>query len=162
MTDDVAVDWAPTWSPDGRYLYFASDRGGTMGIWRIGVEESSGSPRGAPELVVAGVDVTMDLPQLSRDGESVLFRSQLESVNPAAIAFDPVTERLGTVTLLQRRTGILTPFDISPDGAWLALGNVPDRQQDVFIMRPDGSDLTRLTDDVARDWYPRFTPDGRR
>ncbi len=160
VTDDVAVDWAPTWSPDGRYLYFASDRGGTMGIWRIGVEESSGSPRGAPELVVAGVDVTMDLPQLSRDGESVLFRSQLESVNPAAIAFDPVTERLGTVTLLQRRTGILTPFDISPDGAWLALGNVPDRQQDVFIMRPDGSDLTRLTDDVARDWYPRFTPDG--
>jgi dipeptidyl aminopeptidase/acylaminoacyl peptidase len=156
----VAVDWAPTWSPDGKFVYFASDRGGTMGIWRIGADEASGRPSGEPELVVAGVDVAMDLPQVSRDGESILFRSQLESVNPAAITFDPVTERIGAVTLLQQRTGILTPFDISPDGSWLALANIPDRQQDLFIMRPDGSDLTRLTDDAARDWNPRFTPDG--
>ena len=26
-------------------------------------------------------------------------------------------------------------------------------------MHPDGSGLTRLTDDDARDWFPRFTPD---
>jgi TolB protein len=43
----------------------------------------------------------------------------------------------------------------------VALVNVPDRQQDLFLMRPDGSGLTRLTDDAARDWSPRFTPDGR-
>jgi len=28
-------------------------------------------------------------------------------------------------------------------------------------MRPDGTDLTRLTDDDARDWYPMFTPDSQ-
>jgi eukaryotic-like serine/threonine-protein kinase len=123
VTDDVAVDWAPTWSPDGRHLYFASDRGGTMGLWRIGVDESSGRSRGAPELVAAGVDVAMDLPQLSRDGGTIIFRSRLESVNPAAIAFDPVAERVGAVTLLQQRSGMLVPTDISPDGAWLALYN---------------------------------------
>jgi Tol biopolymer transport system component len=160
VTDDRAVDWAPTWSPDGRHLYFASDRGGTMGIWRIGVDESSGRPRGAPELVTAGVDVAMDRPQLSRDGETIIFRSRLESVNPAAIAFDPATERIGAVTLLQQRSGILAPTDISPDGAWLALYNPLERQQDIFLMRSDGRDPTRLTDDMARDWLPRFTPDG--
>jgi eukaryotic-like serine/threonine-protein kinase len=160
VTDDVAVNWAPTWSPDGRHLYFASDRGGTMGIWRIGVDESSGRPRGAPEPVAAGVDVAMDLPQLSRDGTVILFRSRLESVNPAAIAFDPVAERIGAVTLLQRRSGVLVPTDISPDGGWLALYNGLERQQDIFLMRADGRDLTRLTDDLARDWIPRFTPDG--
>jgi eukaryotic-like serine/threonine-protein kinase len=160
ITDDVAVDWAPTWSPDGRHLYFASDRGGTMGLWRIGVDESSGRSRGAPELVAAGVDVAMDLPQLSRDGGTIIFRSRLESVNPAAIAFDPVAERVGAVTLLQQRSGMLVPTDISPDGAWLALYNASERQQDIFLMRADGRDLTRLTDDIARDWIPRFTPDG--
>jgi eukaryotic-like serine/threonine-protein kinase len=160
VTDDVAVDWAPTWSPDGRHLYFASDRGGTMGLWRIGIDESSGRPRGAPEPVAAGVDVAMDLPQLSRDGGTLIFRSRLESVNPAAIAFDPVTERIGEVALLQRRSGVLLPTDISPDGAWLALYNGLERQQDIFLMRADGRDLTRLTDDAARDWMPRFTPDG--
>jgi eukaryotic-like serine/threonine-protein kinase len=160
VTDDVDVDWAPSWSPDGRHLYFASDRGGTMGLWRIGIDESSGLPRGAPELVAAGVDVAMDLPQLSRDGGTIIFRSRLESVNPAAVAFDPVTERVGAVALLQQRSGLLVPTDISPDGAWLALYNALERQQDIFLMRRDGRDLTRLTDDVGRNWIPRFTPDG--
>jgi eukaryotic-like serine/threonine-protein kinase len=160
VTDDVAVDWAPTWGPDGRHLYFASDRGGTMGIWRIAIDESSGHPRGVPEPVAAGVDVAMDLPQISRDGATLIFRSRLESVNPAAVAFDPVTERIGAVELLQRRSGVLVPTGISPDGAWLALYNAMERQQDIFLMRTDGRDLTRLTDDVARDWVPRFTPDG--
>jgi Tol biopolymer transport system component/tRNA A-37 threonylcarbamoyl transferase component Bud32 len=160
LTDDAAVDWAPAWSPDGKQLYFASDRGGTMGLWRIAVDEASGRAKGSPVLVASGVDVDMDLPHLSRDGSALIFRSKLESVNPAALAFDPAAARLGAVTLLQHRTGILVPTDMSPDGKWLALNNAPDRRQDIFIMRPDGSELRRLTDDDARDWTPRFTPDG--
>jgi serine/threonine-protein kinase len=160
VTDDVAVDFAPTWSPDGRTLYFASDRGGTMGLWLVGVDEASGRATSAPALIASGVDVDMDLPHLSRDGQSLIFRSKVESVNPAAVAFDPIAGRVGEVRLLQHRTGILVPSDVSPDGTWLALANIPDRQQDVFVMRPDGAGLTRLTDDVARDWAPRFTPDG--
>ena len=27
VTNDAAMDWNPVWSPDGKYLYFASDRG---------------------------------------------------------------------------------------------------------------------------------------
>jgi len=159
ITDDAAVDWAPVWSPDGRFLYFASDRGGSMGIWRIAVDEASGRATGVPEPIAAGVDVAMDLPHLSADGNALVFRSQIQSVNPAAIAFDPVTERAGAVTLLQRRTGMLMPIDVSPDGRWLALNNIFERQQDIFVMRPDGTGLSRLSDDLARDWSPRFTPD---
>jgi eukaryotic-like serine/threonine-protein kinase len=161
VTNDAALDWAPVWSPDGRFLYFASDRGGAMGLWRVAVDEQSGRARGQPEPVATGVDVDMDLPHLSRDGSTLVFRSKIESVNPAAIAFDPVAARIGAVTLLQHRSGILVPSDVSPDGKWLALFNVPDRQQDLFLMRSDGTGLTRLTEDAARDWAPRFTPDGK-
>jgi serine/threonine-protein kinase len=160
LTNDAAVDWAPTWSPDGRYVYFASDRGGTMGIWRIRVNESSGAARGAPEFVAAGADGGMDLPGLSRDGSTLVFRSELHSVNPAAVGFDAAAGRITSTTLLQHRTGNLVPTDVSPDGKWLALYNRLERQQDIFVMRTDGSGLARLTDDVARDWTPRFTPDG--
>ncbi len=160
VTSDAAVDWAPAWSPDGRFLYFASDRGGSMGIWRIAVDESSGRATGPPEPIAASVDVAMDLPHLSADGSMLVFRSMIQSVNPAAIDFDPATERAGGVRLLQHRTGLLMPTDVSPDGRWIALTNVFDRQQDLFTMRSDGTGLSRLTDDLARDWEPRFTPDG--
>jgi Tol biopolymer transport system component len=59
VASDAALDWAPVWSPDGRFLYFASDRSGSMGIWRIAVDEASGRPLGAPELIAAGADVAM-------------------------------------------------------------------------------------------------------
>jgi len=160
VTNDLPVDWAPVWSPDGRYLYFSSDRGGTMGIWRIRVDESAGRAAGDPEPVVAGADGSMDLPHLSRDGTALVFRSELGSVNPAAIAFDPVSAHVTSVSLLQTRTGNLVPTDVSSDGNWLALYNPHERQQDIFVMRRDGSELTRLTDDMARDWVPNFTPDG--
>jgi serine/threonine-protein kinase len=160
ITDDLALDWAPVWSPDGKFIYFASDRGGAMGLWRVAIDEASGRTKGNPEPIATGVDVDMDLPHLSRDGSALIFRSKIESVNPASVAFDPVAGRIGPATLLQHRSGVLAPTDVSPDGKWLALVNVPDRRQDLFLMRPDGSGLTRLTDDEARDWSPRFTPDG--
>ena len=160
VTDDRDVDWAPAWSADGKSLYFASDRGGTMGLWRIAVDESSGHATGAPVPIASGADVAMDLPHPSHDGTTLLFRSKIESINPAAMSFDPVAARIGDVKLLQNRTGTLTPTDVSPDGKWLALFNSLDRQQDIFVMHPDGTGLTRLTDDPARDWEPRFTPDG--
>jgi Tol biopolymer transport system component len=84
----------------------------------------------------------------------------MESVNPAAIAFDPVAERAGAVQVLTARTGVLRPSSVSPDGEWIALSNLGERQEDLFVMRRDGRDLRRLTDDLARDRGARFTPDG--
>ena len=156
LTRDAATDFAPSWSPDGQFVYFASDRGGSMGVWRVPVDEPSGAPRGSAEPIATGTDVSMDLPRLSADGRTVIFRSMVQSVNPAALPFDPVTRRVGPPTLLQHRTGVLTPTDVSPDGQWLLLVNVPDRHQDVFLMRSNGRDLSRLTDDDARDWEARF------
>jgi eukaryotic-like serine/threonine-protein kinase len=60
LITDAPADWAPVWSPDGRFLYFASDRGGAMGIWRIAIDEATGRARGVPEPIVSGVDVAMD------------------------------------------------------------------------------------------------------
>jgi Tol biopolymer transport system component len=160
VTFDVATDWAPVWSPDGQSLYFASDRGGTRGLWRIGIDEATGRPTSEAEPIAQGVDGSIDLPRPFADGRSLVFRSMIEAVNPAAIAFDPVTGRAGAVTLLQRRTGILVPQDRSSDGEWLALSNRGERQEDIFVMRAGGTELSRLTDDAARERFPFFSPDG--
>jgi len=41
------------WSPDGRYLLFASDRIGTMGLWAVPVHD--GTPQGQPALLKADI-----------------------------------------------------------------------------------------------------------
>ena len=40
LNDDNFFNWNPVWSPDGKYLYFASDRGGSMNLWRQPIDES--------------------------------------------------------------------------------------------------------------------------
>jgi len=39
LTRDPAIDLDPTWSPDGRALFFASDREGVFDIYRLGLDE---------------------------------------------------------------------------------------------------------------------------
>jgi Tol biopolymer transport system component len=162
VTDDAPLDWCPTWSPDGRHLYFASDRGGSMGLWRIPIDETTGRATGPPESVLPGTEASVSLPSFSRDGRTLVFRSRLHSVNPAAVPFDPVTFRLGAPRMLLERVGVLSPYSVSPDGAWIAMYNLSERQPDLFLMRSSGSDLRRLTDDDARDYFPIWWPDGTR
>jgi len=53
VTSDTAMDWNPIWSPDGGYLYFSSNRGGSMNLWRIAIDERSGRVLGVPEALTA-------------------------------------------------------------------------------------------------------------
>jgi Tol biopolymer transport system component len=161
VTEDAALDWSPVWSPDGKSLYFSSDRGGTMNIWRIGIDEASGKPVGKPEPVTNGVAAAAEEPSFSRDGSRLVFRARIASVNPVRLPFDLAREEIGVPEQLGHRTGILTPTSVSPDGQWLALTNLGERQEDVFIARTDGSDLRRITDDVARDRGVRWSADGK-
>jgi len=157
VTNDAAIDWGPRWSGDGRYLYFSSDRGGAMNIWRIAIDESTGQPQGEPEPVTQGA-TTADQVALSRDGSRMAFRSGTASSNPATLAFDEKAEQLGTPKALYDTTGHLIPMAASPDGKWIAYANLGDRIEDLFVSAPDGSGLRRLTDDVARDRFAAWMP----
>ncbi|MFN2386702.1 MAG: protein kinase [Thermoanaerobaculia bacterium] len=160
VTQDPAIDWSPAWSPDGRFIYFSSDRGGAMNLCRIGVDPSSGNPRGASEPVTAGVQASAGLPKFSKDGKRLAFRSRVASINPVAIPFDPETGRAGAPFVLDTRNSIRIPSDVSADGKQIAYMSFGERQEDIFIGSPDGS-MRRVTDDPPRDRAPMFTPDGR-
>jgi Tol biopolymer transport system component len=60
LTSGTAIDAAPDVSPDGRYVLFQSNRGGSRNIWRIGVDG------GDPVALTFGADEYN--PQASPDG----------------------------------------------------------------------------------------------
>ncbi|MCI0488299.1 MAG: hypothetical protein L0229_17050 [Blastocatellia bacterium] len=53
-------------------------------------------------------------------------------------------------------------LDLSPDGQWLVFSSRGETQEDLMIVRSDGTGpLRQLTDDIQRDRGPRFSPDGK-
>ena len=51
--------------------------------------------------------------------------------------------------------------DVSPDGEWLAFEPFGE-QEDIVIIRTDGTGRRQLTDDLHEDRYPQWSPDGKR
>ncbi len=161
VTDDTFTDWSPAWSPDGKFLYFASDRGGSVNLWRVAIEEDSGKVLGRPEPVTAPSQWTGFF-SFSQDGRKVVFTARENEVNIQRVGFDPVTEKIsGSETPVTRGTkGFVNPVP-SPDGACLAFVSVFP-QEDLFISRSDGTEARKLTDDSYKDRDPAWMPDGKR
>jgi dipeptidyl aminopeptidase/acylaminoacyl peptidase len=51
---------------------------------------------------------------------------------------------------------------VSGDGAQVVFDSIEDGQEDLFVVKTDGTGLRRITDDGFKDRAPRWSPDGRR
>jgi Tol biopolymer transport system component len=161
VTDDEALDWSPTWSPDGRYLYFSSNRGGTMNLWRVAMDERTGRPLDKPEPITTPstwsgrFSFSSDGTRLAfatLDYRSVLFRAPFDARRESTT---------GTPVPIVTGSRRLHGLDLSPDGEW-AVYSEAGVWEDLFVARADGTQYRRLTDDAFRDRGPVWSPDGTR
>lgn len=161
VTDDKALDWNPAWSPDGRYLYFASNRGGTMNLWRVALDQTTGQRLGEFEAVGAPAEYSKN-PTFSRDGRRLAYVQERRRSNLVRLDFDPakgvVTGDPRPITQGARADFAHAP---SPDGQWL-VWYAGEQQEDLFISRTDGTEMRRLLNDAAHDRGPRWLPDSAR
>ncbi|HZN00466.1 MAG TPA: protein kinase [Pyrinomonadaceae bacterium] len=161
VTDGSTTDLNPVWSPDGRYLYFSSNRGGSSNIWRVAIDEETGVTSGRPEAVTA-IGATASPLHLSfaRNGQ-LAYSAQTEIRNLRNVSFNPATGIVGKpVSITQGSMQLWFP-DPSPDGAWLAAYSMG-QQRHIFVMRTDGTEQRDLTPDNFRHYWPRWSPDGQR
>jgi Tol biopolymer transport system component len=52
--------------------------------------------------------------------------------------------------------------DWSPDGSQIAFTSPRNGSWDIYTIRPDGTDLTRITDSPNAEFSPSWSPDGGR
>jgi len=160
VTNDPPVDWNPVWSPDGKYLYYISDRSGSMNLQRIRIDQQNGKLLGQPENVVTP-SAWIENVSFSTNPNQFVYAAFDTRSEIQKISFDPMQEKL--TSLPQAVTSSTDLFDVaqvSPDGQWLTFFTVWP-QQDIFVIRTDGSEKTKLTDDLYRDRYPSWSPDGK-
>jgi len=164
VTKGSTTDLNPVWSPDGNYLYFSSNRGGSMNVWRVPIDESTGTTSGEPEAVTTiGAATSALYLAFSRDGRRLVYSAQEDIRNLRKVSFDPGNGKAGgeTVPITGGSMQLWFPA-ASPDGEWLAACS-RGQQRHVFIIRTDGTNLRDLTEDNYRnDGWPRWSPDGKR
>ena len=120
VTNDAPTDWNPVWSPDGRSLFFSSDRGGSMNLWRVGVDEASGSVLGQPQPVTTPSPYSGYL-SIARDGRRIAYAHVMNAQNLFKIGFDSSREATaGQPTAITHGTRATTFPDLSPNGEWVA------------------------------------------
>ena len=162
VTKDASTNWNPVWSPDGKFLYFVSDRGGNMGFWRVPIEESTGKVLGEPEAVLTPATFSRHL-TFSREGRRMIYVQTDQESNIQAIKFDPVREKvIGEPFWITRGDRQIVRPELSPDLKRFVLRAPRRTQDDIVVVDRDGQNWRDITNDRFFDRYPRWSPDGKK
>jgi Tol biopolymer transport system component len=128
-----------------------------MNLWRVPVD-ASGKPGTAIEPVTTGTE-SLGWAALSQDGKRMVVMAYDRTSDVALYEISSLLR--GETTPLQRLSlESVNWCSPSPDSEWLACstGGV---QEDLVLLRSDGSEMRRLTDDFHKDRHARWTPDGQ-
>ncbi|MFL6292563.1 MAG: hypothetical protein ACJ759_16850, partial [Thermoanaerobaculia bacterium] len=161
VLDDGALNWNPVWSPDGAWLYFGSDRSGSLNLWRLPIDERSGEVLGEAQPVTTP-STASGFWSLSQDGSRILYAANESKANVGRFPFDPVGLRAtGREEAVTRGSHRVSSCAVSPDGRRIAFHAALPREE-LFVAGVDGSGLRQLTHDGFKDRQPVWSPDGRR
>lgn len=162
VTDDEAVDWNPVWSRDSKYLYFLSNRGGSMNLWRAPIDELSGKVSGALEPATLPSAHSQHL-RFSADGRSLVYVEMNRREHAWEVGFDPVAGRvIGQPTQITHGSRRYANAEVSPDEKSVVFSSVGEAQEDLFIFNRNDGELKQLTNDSALERTLHWSPDGRR
>lgn len=157
ISDGLTNDRSPRWSPDGRFLYFVSNRAGATDLWRLEIR-GDGTPVGSAQQLTTGLDFRHA--SFSPDGKRLAYSKGrvVSNVWRVPIRYD----RPSTWADAQQITfdEAFTEFVyLSRDGRRLLFSSDRAGNQDIWMMPIDGGETVRLTSDPAPDWQPRWSPD---
>ncbi len=162
VTQDAAIDWYPVWGPDGKTLYFLSNRSGSMNLWKVPIDEATGRPLGPPEAQVLPAREVGGF-ALSRDGRRAAYVVRENTYSIDRLVFDAASGKLaGKPEQILGGSQEMADIDVSPDGSVISFDSRGAAQDDLFLVDSNGKNLRQITDDVPKDRGPSFSPDGKR
>ena len=149
-------DVEPTWSPDGRRLVWTSRRHGTdLDVWAVWLARADAERSAEQWLQVFNGDDEPDSGDEDDTGEAdAEERPELPDV---VIDFDRLWERAEMLVSLQGDEG--RPM-VTPDGKHVVFTATDEEEVDLWSVRFDGEDVTRLTTGGRQPTNLQFGPKG--
>ncbi|MEO6334692.1 MAG: protein kinase [Pyrinomonadaceae bacterium] len=161
VAKDFAVsNWNPVWSPDGKYLYFVSSKGGNMNFWRVRIDEATGQVLAEPEAVVTPSKYSRHL-SFSRDGKRLVYVQTSNQSNIQGVEFNlPEGKTVGSPFWITQGDREMSRAELSPDGTRFVLRLNRRTQEDIVTVSRDGQEWRDITNDEPFERYVRWSPDG--
>ena len=153
--DSLSVHHSPVWSPDGKRLFFVSDRHGTGDIYAISASKADDAE---PERLTFGSGAQTI--SLSADGTRLAYAAYAERVNVWSVPF-PARPPATPAQASPVTSGNQFIESIAVDGDWLVYDATFNGNTDVFRVPLAGGEVERLTTEHDGDFHPRLSPDGR-
>jgi eukaryotic-like serine/threonine-protein kinase len=152
LTVDAGDNYYPATSPDGRFILFASNRTGSLNIWRMNAEDGS-DPR---QLTFTNGN---SYPSSSFDSQWVVYDNQSQ---PNYTLWKVPIEG-GTPLQLSQPAKNAHMAAISPDNEFLASRYFVDAATEKIVILPlQGGQPVHLTEIPIRDWQRvQWLQDGR-
>ncbi len=144
----------PMWTPDGKALYYVSDRGGVQNIWIHPVN-------GTAKQITNYKKGRVLFPSLSKDGRSMVFerdfaiwKLDLNSNEAKPVNITLKGAATSSTTELLRLSNGFSDLSVSPDGKKVAFI----AQGELFVAgTKDGGDATRVTTTPGMESSPVWT-----
>ena len=153
LTDDPANDFSPAWSPNNNLIAFMSERDGIPNIYWIQADGSylssvfndDNNIKLTPTFAYGATNQGLAfVSKPSQDGTYNLY------------FFDKV---MGKVTRITDDLGDVQAPDWSRNGRFIIFSTNLSGNNDLFIVRPDGTELDQLTKNDVDENRPRWSPD---
>ncbi len=162
VAKDFSVsNWNPVWSPDGKFLYFVSSKGGSINFWRVRIDETSGAVLSEPEPIVTPSKFSRHL-NFSRDGKRMIYVQTNNQANIQGLAFDATAGKtVGVPFWITQGDREITRAELSPDGTRFVMRIIRRTQDDIVTVSRDGREWRDVTNDAPFDRFVRWSPDGK-
>ena len=148
LTIDPAIDYDPSWSPNGDRIAFVSNR--DNGVEQIYVMDSDGR-----NLMRLTKESTHNEPAWSPAGEKIVYVRNKGGYQVWVMDADGQNQTRLT------HVGLNVYSAWSPDGKRIAFASFRGGVPEIYVMDENGNNQERLTQHMAITGHPSWSPDGR-
>ena len=158
VTDSVQVNQSPVWTPDGKALYYVSNRQGPRDIYASSIR-GSGKPSGEPVRLTTGLNAMTIA--LAGDGKRLAYAIYSARANIWALPIPsgpPVS--VATSVAITSGSQVIEGVRVTRDGKNLVFDSNLRGTSALYRVSVSGGEPERLNTDSVDNFQPVLSPDG--